>query len=93
MTIWWLAYLALGAFVGFFAGLLGIGGGSLMVPVLVMMFTAQAFPAGEVMHLALGTSMATIFLRRFPVCVPIMPMVRCYGRWLPASPRGSFWGR
>jgi uncharacterized membrane protein YfcA len=45
---------------GFFAGLLGIGGGSLMVPVLVMMFTAQAFPAGEVMHLALGTSMATI---------------------------------
>ena len=47
MTIWWLAYLALGAFVGFFAGLLGIGGGSLMVPVLVMMFTAQAFPAGE----------------------------------------------
>ena len=61
MTIWWLAYLALGAFVGFFAGLLGIGGGSLMVPVLVMMFTAQAFPTGEVMHLALGTSMATIF--------------------------------
>ena len=61
MTIWWLAYLALGAFVGFFAGLLGIGGGSLMVPLLVMMFTAQAFPAGEVMHLALGTSMATIF--------------------------------
>jgi uncharacterized membrane protein YfcA len=61
MTIWWLAYLALGAFVGFFAGLLGIGGGSLMVPVLVMMFTAQAFSAGEVMHLALGSSMATIF--------------------------------
>lgn len=61
MTIWWLAYIALGAFAGFFAGLLGIGGGSLMVPVLVMLFTAQAFPVGEVMHLALGTSMATIF--------------------------------
>lgn len=61
MTIWWLAYLGLGAFVGFFAGLLGIGGGSLMVPVLVMMFAAQGFPSGEVMHLALGTSMATIF--------------------------------
>src|SRR5574343_1570401 len=61
MTIWLLAYLGLGAFVGFFAGLLGIGGGSLMVPVLVMLFTAQAFPSGEVMHLALGTSMATIF--------------------------------
>ncbi len=61
MTLWLLAYLALGAFVGFFAGLLGIGGGSLMVPLLVMLFTAQGLPAGEVMHLALGTSMAAIF--------------------------------
>ena len=61
MTIWWLAYLGLGAVAGFFAGLLGIGGGSLMVPVLVMLFAAQGLPSGEVMHLALGTSMATIF--------------------------------
>jgi uncharacterized protein len=61
MTVWWLAYLALGAFAGFFAGLLGIGGGSVMVPVLVMLFAAQGFPSGEVMHLALGTSMAAIF--------------------------------
>ncbi len=61
MTLWLLAYLALGAFAGFFAGLLGIGGGSVMVPVLVMLFAAQGMPAGEVMHLALGTSMAAIF--------------------------------
>ncbi len=61
MTVWILGYLALGAFTGFFAGLLGIGGGSLMVPVLVMMFAAQGFSSNEVMHLALGTSMATIF--------------------------------
>ena len=61
MTIWWLGYIALGAFAGFFAGLLGIGGGSVMVPLLVMMFAAQGFPTGEVMHLALGTSMAAIF--------------------------------
>lgn len=58
--IWWLVALALGAFSGFFAGLLGIGGGSVMVPLLVLMFSAQQFPAGEVMHLALGTSMAAI---------------------------------
>lgn len=60
MTEWWLLYLVLGAFAGFFAGLLGIGGGSVMVPLLVMVFSAQQFPAGEVMHLALGTSMAAI---------------------------------
>ena len=58
---WWLAYIALGLFTGFSAGLLGIGGGLVMVPTLAMMFAAQAgFPANEVLHLALGTSRATI---------------------------------
>ncbi len=57
---WFAAYLALGAFAGFFAGLLGVGGGAVMVPVLAVMFAAQAFPDGHLMHLALGTSMATI---------------------------------
>ncbi|MEY2632656.1 MAG: hypothetical protein RIR00_1310 [Pseudomonadota bacterium] len=61
MTIWWLAYLGLGAFAGFIAGLMGIGGGSVMVPALVILFTAQGFSSEEVMHLALGTSMAAIF--------------------------------
>lgn len=63
MMVWWLAYIGLGAFAGFFAGLLGIGGGSVMVPILVMLFAAQGFPSGDVMHLALGTSMAAIFYR------------------------------
>ncbi|WP_291992330.1 sulfite exporter TauE/SafE family protein [Candidatus Accumulibacter sp. ACC003] len=59
--VWWLAYIALGLFGGFFAGMLGIGGGLVMVPTLTMMFAAQAgFPAAEVLHLALGTSMAAI---------------------------------
>ncbi len=54
------AYLALGAFVGFSAGLFGIGGGTLLVPVLLFLFDAQHFPAGHLLHLALGTSMANI---------------------------------
>ncbi|MEO8411037.1 MAG: sulfite exporter TauE/SafE family protein, partial [Propionivibrio sp.] len=42
---WWAAYVALGLFTGFFAGMLGIGGGLVMVPTLTMMFAAQAgFP-------------------------------------------------
>jgi len=60
MFEWWWAYLALGAFVGFFAGLLGIGGGAAMVPVLAFIYAAKGFDASQVVHLALGTSMATI---------------------------------
>lgn len=54
------AYLLLGAAVGFFGGLFGIGGGTLLVPALLFLFTARHFPAAYAMHLALGTSMATI---------------------------------
>jgi len=57
---WWLAYLAIGLAVGFFAGLLGIGGGAVMVPLLVLVFTTQELPADHIMHVALGTSMAAI---------------------------------
>ncbi|TSA53311.1 MAG: sulfite exporter TauE/SafE family protein [Nitrosomonadaceae bacterium] len=57
---WWPAYLLLGAMVGFFAGLLGIGGGLIMVPVLTFIFSAQHFPADRILHLALGTTMAAI---------------------------------
>lgn len=58
--IWFIGYLALGAVAGFFAGLLGVGGGAIMVPVLALMFAAQGFPAEHLMHLALGTSMCAI---------------------------------
>ncbi|UJP05671.1 MAG: sulfite exporter TauE/SafE family protein [Nitrosomonas sp.] len=57
---WWLVYLLAGAFVGFFAGLLGIGGGLIIVPVLISAFTAQDFPSDRIIHMALGTTMATI---------------------------------
>lgn len=59
---WWLAYAALGALVGFLAGLLGIGGGAVMVPVLVLIFDAQGLPREHLLHLAVGTSMSTILL-------------------------------
>jgi uncharacterized membrane protein YfcA len=57
---WWWAYLALGAFVGFFSGLLGIGGGSATVPVLAFVFAAKGFAPNHIVHLALGTGIAAI---------------------------------
>jgi len=57
---WYAGYLLLGAIAGFLAGLFGVGGGLLLVPVLVMTFDAQHFPSEHIMHLALGTSMSTI---------------------------------
>ena len=59
---WLFAYLILGTFVGFFAGLFGIGGGLVMVPVLSFLFDAQNFNTQNNMHLSLGTAMAAILV-------------------------------
>jgi uncharacterized membrane protein YfcA len=57
---WFAIYVAAGAFVGVLAGLLGIGGGMTLVPVLAALFTAQQFAPDHIVHLALGTAMASI---------------------------------
>ncbi|WP_194723325.1 sulfite exporter TauE/SafE family protein [Noviherbaspirillum malthae] len=54
------ALLALGAAVGFAAGLLGIGGGMLLVPFMTMVLTAREFPKEHIVHVAIATSLATI---------------------------------
>jgi uncharacterized membrane protein YfcA len=56
----WLLYLGLGAFAGVLAGLLGVGGGLVIVPMLTFIFIAQQMPAEHILHLALGTSLASI---------------------------------
>jgi len=52
--------LALGALVGFAAGLLGVGGGMLLVPFLTILLTAKEFPRELIVHMAIATSLATI---------------------------------
>lgn len=49
-----------GVAAGFFAGLFGIGGGLIMVPVLVFAFTKTGMATEHVVTMALGTSMAAI---------------------------------
>ena len=58
--IWLPAYAAVGAIVGFLAGLLGIGGGMTLVPILSALFVAQSLTPDHTVHLALGTAMASI---------------------------------
>lgn len=60
MLEWLLVFAALGALVGFVAGLLGVGGGGIMVPALTSIFLMQGVNTTQVVHLALGTSMACI---------------------------------
>lgn len=62
MPEYWLmiSYIGLGVCVGFFAGLLGVGGGAIMVPVLTSLFVAQGFSNEHVVHMALASSMAAI---------------------------------
>ena len=58
--IWLIAYVVAGGAVGFLAGLLGIGGGMTLVPILAALFSAQGFAPDRIVHMALATSMASI---------------------------------
>lgn len=53
-------YLGIGAVAGVLAGLLGIGGGLVIVPILVLTLTWQGAPLDHLMQISLGTSMASI---------------------------------
>jgi uncharacterized membrane protein YfcA len=55
-----LAYLLTGAVAGLMAGLLGIGGGLVIVPALALLFGARDMMGAHLMHVAVGTSLATI---------------------------------
>jgi uncharacterized protein len=59
-VLYFAAYVAAGLFVGFLSGLLGIGGGMTLVPILSGMFKSQALSDSHIVHLALATSMASI---------------------------------
>lgn len=52
--------LAVGAITGLIAGLLGVGGGIVIVPVLYYVLTTLGVPEDVTMHVAVGTSLATI---------------------------------
>lgn len=55
-------YVLTGIFAGVIGGMLGLGGGIIIVPVLHFLFMQQQFPASVLMHLAVTTSLATIIV-------------------------------
>ncbi len=57
-----LLYVVTGITAGFLAGLFGVGGGLIIVPALMYCFFLQGFDPSISMHLAIGTSLATIIL-------------------------------
>lgn len=60
-----MVYAVSGIFVGILAGLLGVGGGIVIVPLLNAVFVWQGYPAEIIQHLSLGTSLATIVFTSF----------------------------
>ncbi len=91
-----LALLVAGLSAGLIAGLLGVGGGIVIVPVLYHLFTLMGIDPAVTMHLAVGTSLASIVptsiaavrshLRRDAVDLPLLR------RWAPAVVVGVLCG-
>ncbi|ADO42975.1 sulfite exporter TauE/SafE family protein [Ketogulonicigenium vulgare] len=52
--------IAVGAFAGVIAGLLGVGGGIVLVPAFFYVFTALGYDGPQIMQVCLATSLATI---------------------------------
>ena len=77
MLISLVVYCLLGAIAGVLAGLLGVGGGIVIVPMLVFAFGWQNFPQDVLMLMALGTSMGSIMFTSIPA------------RWPTAATRAS----
>jgi len=91
-------YLLAGVIAGVLAGMLGVGGGLVIVPVLAFLFAQQGFDSAVIMHLAIGTSLATIVLTsissirahhrrgavRWPVVASLTPGI-ILGAWLGAA--------
>ncbi len=55
-------YLLIGAIAGFTAGLFGVGGGLIIVPILYIVFSQMNYDPNVIMHIAIGTSLATIIV-------------------------------
>lgn len=83
-----LAMTASGLLAGFFAGLMGIGGGIVIIPVLYLAFQALGVADTYLMHMTLGSTLAIVFFTGF------LSSRSHYKRgsvWLPLVRRWAIW--
>lgn len=93
-----LIYLGVGAVTGVLAGLFGIGGGTIIVPALILSLTVQGVSPEISTHIAIGTSLAAIGMTalssvfshhqrgavRWSLVAQLAPAV-CVGVWFGAA--------
>jgi uncharacterized membrane protein YfcA len=59
---WITLYFLIGGIAGFLGGLLGVGGGGILIPLLASLFIYQGMNTDNVVHLALGTALACMII-------------------------------
>ena len=93
-----LIYLGIGTITGVLAGLFGIGGGTIIVPALILTLTLQKVSTEVSTHIAIGTSLAAIAMTalssvyshhqrgavRWSLVAQLAPAV-CLGVWFGAE--------
>jgi uncharacterized membrane protein YfcA len=89
----WIVLLAAGGVIGLLAGLLGVGGGVVAVPVLLEVFAAIDVPESTAVPLAVGTAHASILIASLTAALAHWragtidrPLVKS---WLPAVAFGT----
>lgn len=60
MTLEIISFAFVGILAGLLSGLLGIGGGVVTIPLLLVIFKIIGIPTSAIMHLAIGTSLAAM---------------------------------
>lgn len=65
MTFEIISFGLIGVLAGLLSGLLGIGGGIVTIPLLLLIFSQIGIPSHAIMHLAIGTSLAAMVFNTF----------------------------